>query len=103
MESVQKDAIGVVIICTITEDGSAVDVSTVSTKQIILQKPDGSAALTKTASFTNTGTDGKIQYTTISGDLNVTGIWNIQGAIVFSGGFSGRSDVQQFEVKGNLS
>lgn len=101
MESIQKSAIGVAIICTITEDGTAVNVSTVSTKQVILQKPDGTS-VTKTASFTNTGTDGKIQYTTISGDIDTIGIWGVQGAVIFSGGFNGRSDVQQFEVKDNL-
>ncbi len=103
MEQVQLSAIGVAIVCTLTEDGSAVDVSAVTTKQVILKKPDSAGTVvTKTASFTNSGTDGKIQYTTIAGDLDTVGIWQVQGAVIFSGGFNGRSDIQQFEVKPNL-
>src|SRR5262245_42640865 len=101
MESVQKEAIGVAIICTIKEDGVAVDVSTVSTKQIIFRKPDGST-VTKTATFTSGGTDGKIQYTTVSGFLDMVGVWECQGYVVFAAGFDGRSDVQQFKVDANL-
>lgn len=102
IEKAQKSAIGVVIQVTILEDGVAVDVSTVTTKQIIFRKPDG-PAVTKTASFVNSGTDGKLKYTTIAGDLNESGLWDVQGYVVFAGGFDGRSDITQFEVEDNLA
>lgn len=103
MEQVQKNAIGVAIIATIQEDGALVNVSTVTTKQLIFRKPDLVGTLvTKTASFTTNGSDGKIQYLTEANFLDTPGVWKYQGYVVFPGGFDGRSDVQSFEVKDNL-
>ena len=70
------------------QDGSAVDVSAATTKQIIL-KPKGGTGAAKTAAFYTDGTDGKVQYALVSGDLNahVQGqygseqTWYVQGRI----------------------
>ena len=103
MQAVQINAIGVAIIVTVVEDDAAVDLSTVTTKELVFLKPDGTSS-TKTASFTNSpGSDGKIQYVTQSGDLDQAGIWTVQGSVVFSGGFNGRSEIGHFEVRDNLS
>lgn len=102
METTQLNAVGVTIIATIKEDGAAVDVSGVSTKQLILRKPDGTIA-TKTATFTVSGTDGRIQYTSVAGDFDLAGMWGVQGYVVFSGSFDGRSDIQYFQVLANLA
>src|SRR5678815_3372512 len=81
MLTVLKGDIGTVIELTIQdENGAAVDVSTAAVKQILMRAPSGSV-LTKTASFTTTGADGKIRYTTISGDLSEDGIWTVDGYI----------------------
>lgn len=101
MEALQKSAIGVAIIATVKEDNAAVNVSSVTTKQLVLKKPDGST-VTKTAAFVTDGTDGKLQYVTISGDLDTAGTWEVQANVVFPSGFNGRSDVQSFEVRDNL-
>lgn len=99
----QKDAVGAVIEVTITEDGVALDVSTVTTKQLVFRKPGGTV-ITKTASFTSDGTNGKIRYVTEAGFLDEAGsqTWKVQGAVVFSGGYSGRSEVVSFAVKPNI-
>jgi hypothetical protein len=101
MEHLQQDAIGAIIRGTIIEDDVAVDVAAVTTKQLVLRKPNGSV-LTKTATFTTDGTDGKIQYATIAGDLDVSGVWESQARVIFSGGFNGRSEIQKFFVDANL-
>lgn len=101
MEKVQLGAIGLVIHGTIKEDDVAVDVSTVTTKQIILRKPNGTV-LTKTAAFTASGSNGQIQYVTVAGDLDVTGRWEAQAYVVFPAGFNGRSDIPAFIVESNL-
>lgn len=94
--------IGTVIIFTITDqDGAIVDVSTASTKQVFLRRPSGSV-LTKTASFTTNGTDGKIQYTTISGDINMAGNWYAQAYVVTAAG-SWKSDSSTIIVYGNIN
>jgi hypothetical protein len=67
---------------------------------IIFQKPD-SSDLTKTASLTTNGTDGKIKYTTIAGDLDQIGTWQIQARIDFGASvFS--TDIQKFKVYRNI-
>jgi len=101
MESVQKNAVGVAIRATITEDDVAVDVSAVTTRELVFQKPDGTTETT-TAVFTNTGTDGKIQYVTEAAFLDTPGVWSVQGSVVFPAGFVGRSEVGSFEVLDNI-
>lgn len=103
MEVAQKNAIGVRIQVTIMEDNSPVDISAVTTKQIVFKKPDGTVT-TETATNVTDGTDGKIEYRTVAGFLNVAGEWKAQGYVVFpGGGFDGRSDITQFEVAPNLA
>lgn len=93
--------IGTVFEVTIKDDTVAVDVSTASTKNLLFRKPDGTI-LTKAASFKTTGADGIIQYVTISGDLSMPGLWNLQAHIVMSSG-NWKSDVATFEVHPNLA
>ena len=74
--------IGTVFRTTIKDqDGTAVDVSSASTLQIIFKKPDGTI-LTKTAVFTTDGVNGNIEYPTISGDLDTAGSWTWQARVV---------------------
>lgn len=85
----------------LNEADEVVDVSTVTTKQLIFRKPDGTL-LTKTATFDTDGTDGVIKYTSASGDLDVKGQWKMQGYVVFPGG-SWKTSIHDFEVVCNLS
>jgi hypothetical protein len=90
---------GTALKLTVTESGSAIDISGVTTKQIKLRTPDG-RLLTKTASFTSTGTDGQFQYTVQSGDLDAPGQWRWQGYLAGLGGWTGHtSEGDPFEVK----
>lgn len=78
--------IGTIFLATITDENNAVvDVSLASTKQLWFKKPD-TTVTKKTASFTTNGTDGKLQYTTIAGDLDNAGVWEIQGYVVLAAG-----------------
>lgn len=73
--------IGTVVELTILDStGAAFNASGATTKQILLRKPTG-VVLTKTASFTTDGTDGKIRYTLASGDIDVPGPWAIRGRV----------------------
>lgn len=92
--------IGTQFIITINDGSVAVDLSTASTKQIIFRKPSGSK-ITKNASFVNTGSDGKIKYTTLSGDLDEAGYWKIQVYLVI-GSNSWKTDMMIFRVYPNL-
>lgn len=98
---IQVGAIGLVMTLTVEEDGAAVNVSSASTKKIKIRKPGG-AVLEKDAAFTTNGTDGKLTYTTISGDIDKVGEYRVQAYVVMSG-FTGSSSIATFEAKKNLS
>ena len=85
---------------TLKDGASVVSISSATTKQIILKKPDGTK-LTKSATFSSDGTDGIMYYDTVSGDLDVAGVWKLQGKVVISAGtFS--TDIYSFKVHRNL-
>lgn len=88
--------IGTTFKVTITESGAVLNISGATTKEIKLQKPDGTT-LTKTASFFTDGSDGIITYDSIDGDLSIKGLWKIQGSIVLTGTWH-TSDIGTFKV-----
>tara|TARA_Y100000310_G_scaffold212376_1_gene213213 strand:+ start:2392 stop:2703 length:312 start_codon:yes stop_codon:yes gene_type:complete len=66
---------------TLSDDGTAVDVSGATTMQIKVKNPSGTLK-TWTASFTSDGQDGQIEYaTTAASDLDEAGVWAIQARI----------------------
>ena len=78
---VHNGDVGTVFRLTIVDTaGTAIDVSTATTKYIYFQDPSG-VRMQKTAAFTTDGTDGKIQYTSVPGDIDSVGIWQIQGYV----------------------
>ena len=80
--ALQRDGIGYAITVTIEdENGSAVDVSGASTLSMVLQDPSNNNT-TKTAVNNTDGTDGKIKYVTVSGDLDEAGRWRVQCNVI---------------------
>lgn len=100
MTEVYKDDVSTVFEITLKEGGVVVDVSTASVKQIRFKKADDTT-LTKDASFTTDGTDGKIEYTTVANDIDQDGTWEIQAYIEMGGG-KWSSDIERFEVFPNI-
>ena|SRR3990167_327182 len=98
---IHKNDIGTRFKCTIKDGDSIVDVSAVTTKQVLFYKPS-SEILTKTASFFTDGSDGIIYYDSIDGDLDEVGSWELQGYVVFSSTSKFRSDIKSFKVHRNL-
>lgn len=78
-------------------DEVAIDVSTATARTIYLTKTDGTV-VAKTAVFTTDGTDGLIEYTTVTSDFDMLGIWSIQGRVEMPTG-KWRSYKGYFEVK----
>lgn len=73
-----------------------VDVSSQTTMQIKIRKPDDEL-MTKTASFTTDGTDGSIYYTFISGDVDEKGTYFYEGYVVIPTG-TWTTDQLEFKV-----
>ena len=83
------------------ENNNILDVSGTTSQKFYFAKPDRTTVLTVTPSFTNTGTDGKLRYTTVASDVDQAGLWELQGFVAFSNGqwYSTRT---RFRVVGNL-
>ena len=56
----------------------------------------------KTASFLTDGTDGKLVYNTIAGDLDSVGTWKLQAYVQLATG-SWNSNIETFKVYDNLA
>lgn len=82
------------------EDGAVVDISTATTKQITFYKSD-KTILVVSGSFVTDGTDGKMKYVTVAGDLSVAGTYRVQGYIVI-GSAAWHSDIVTFQVYENI-
>jgi hypothetical protein len=92
--------VGTVFQRTIMDNDVAVDVSAATVKQYIFVRPDGSK-LTVSAAFATNGTDGVLQYATVSGDLSMPGQWRLQVYLELPAG-KWKSDVGLFDVFANL-
>lgn len=90
-------------ITLVDKDGLPIPVHTSTLKQIRFQKPEPDlTVLIKTAEFYTDGTDGVIQYTTVTGDIDYKGQWRIQGYVELpSGKYS--SKIGEFPVLEILS
>ena len=98
---IRKNDIGTIFYGTILDqDSSVVDLSAATTKQIKLLRPDGTS-VEEDASFQTDGTDGILEYTTVSGNLSICGVWKIQWYVVLSGS-TWRTDMKTFNVYDKL-
>lgn len=95
--------IGVQFLTTMKDqDGNVLtDLNLLTTKHFVFTKPDESKAI-RDGSFYTDGTDGKLIYVTLNGDLDQTGIWNFQVVIVYNDGKTYSSDIERFVVLRNL-
>lgn len=111
MNQLQISDVGVTFVLTFKEQDPAqpdnpdalivVDISSGTSMTVEFRKPDGST-ISRTGTLYTTGTDGKLKYTTIAGDIDISGTWELQGKATI-GGWNGRSNKVSFVVKKNVS
>jgi hypothetical protein len=70
---------------TVKDDGVIVDLSSASSLEFLIRKPDGSL-LTVVADLFTDGTDGILTYTTVSGDTDIAGLYKIQAKVTIGSG-----------------
>jgi len=78
---IEQAAVGVRFVVEILDNGVAVDISAATTMEVCLRAPSGGDKV-KTATFTNTGSDGKIQFDTVVTDLDELGRWKVGAHII---------------------
>lgn len=89
--------VGTVFEATVKDEASViVDISSATVRRLKFRTPDG-RLLTKDAVLVNTGTDGKMKYTSVAGDLDVAGLWRVQGYVEIGTG-KWHTDVHEFDV-----
>jgi hypothetical protein len=99
---VHVDDYGTIFRFTIYNRGRVVDFSNpeATTKDFIFTDPDG-VSTTKAGTFYTDGSDGIVQYVTISGLINKVGDWQVQVHIESTDG-SWKTDIHDFTVYSNL-
>jgi hypothetical protein len=75
--TIQVQIVGLRIIATVTEDDVAKDISAATVKKIIFRSPLDSGKV-KSATFVTDGTDGKLYYDTVLGDIDHEGTYQVQ-------------------------
>ena len=101
MADIHVGDIGTRFSVTITDSaGTAVNVSSATTKQLWFKPPSGST-LEKAATFATDGVNGVLYYDAISGDLSAAGEWELQAYVVMPTG-TWHSEITRFDVVGNL-
>lgn len=78
----------------------AVNISTASLKQLIIEKPDGTA-VARALTFTTDGTNGQAYYVNVAADFPVAGYYYLQGRVTLADGSDYRSDRVRVRVMPN--
>lgn len=93
--------IGTAFRLTVRDEGNrVVDIGGATTRQLLF-RPPSSATVRKAAVPVTDGSDGMMQYVTVSGDLSEPGTWRMQGYIEISGD-AWHTDIVKFRVYENL-
>lgn len=101
MANFHLNDVGSVLEITIFNGIVPMNLSQATQLQLQLRKPDGSANILRTAQKVTDGTDGKICYTWIAGDLDMAGTWRLM-IYIEAPGFALHSDILRFDIDKNL-
>lgn len=101
MTTIHVGDIGTILRVEVVDSGSvAIPVTEASAMQILLQDPNG-IKKQLVASFFSDGADGLIEAATLSGTIDVSGVWQMQGHVTFPSG-SFHTAVTNFTVASSL-
>ena len=92
--------IGTIFQFEVQEDDVAVDISAATAIAFYFGSPTG-LTKTKVGAFVNDGTDGLIKYTTVSGDLDEVGPWQVQAKVDLPA-WQGHTEIVNFTVYPNI-
>ncbi len=97
---IHQGDIGTRFIFTIQDCDGIVDLSNALNINILFKSPDDEIS-TKIGAVLTDGTDGKVYYDTVEGDLDQAGIWKVQAKVSFATGLFS-TDIHTFKVHCNL-
>lgn len=82
------------------ETAAVIDLSSLVAATFTFERPSGST-FDRTATLYTDGTDGKLQYLTVDGDLDVAGRWRVQANYELASG-QWSAEPETFTVKARL-
>lgn len=94
--------VGIPLKLTVESNGEAKDISTATSKQILLKKPGGELATLDGYFFNGTGTDGVLAYDSVAATFNRPGLYRAQAFVTLASGIVFYSSIYDFNVYGNL-
>jgi hypothetical protein len=97
---IHENDVGTKLLVTITDDGQIVDISSAIVLDVYIKKPDGTLLL-RGGTLETDGTDGKLYYITIAGDIDVAGVYKLQCRITLPSGVF-HTSTATFKVHCNL-
>lgn len=86
---------------TLKDAGVILDVSGATETKFIFSRGPGGTPLVVDVEFVTDGTDGKLDYDTVAGDINNAGVWSWQAKVV-SVASTWYSEVVRFRVQETL-
>lgn len=100
--SVHVGDIGTVLEVTARDqDNAVISLAGATVLTMILVKPDG-GRVSKTAVLTSDGTDGKLRYTTVAGDLDQRGVWRLAAVVTIGASTKFTTDAHELYVAEGL-
>ena len=101
--------IGTVFVITVKEGTTPVDISGAAVKEILIQRRDKTVIEVTDAEFATVsyggagdGSDGKLMYAAVAGDLSIKGDYKIQAIIQLANGLW-HSSIEEFTVYENIT
>jgi len=101
---IQVDNVGTRFVFTIRDQSGAIkDVSSATVQKARFKASPNVAAFERATTFLTDGTDGKLIYVTVAGDLPTAGpCWQRQAFVDLPGEGQFYSEIKDFPVKANL-
>jgi hypothetical protein len=88
------------IITVYDQDSEIVDLSSATSLLMNFKNPS-KETFSETATLYTDGTDGKMTYTFLEGDIDEIGMWSYQGVVEFSDGLY-HTNIEKFRVYPNI-
>jgi hypothetical protein len=80
--AVHAEDVGILIV-VVAKDAAGAVINISAAEQLLIKlKQPGMPAVEKAATLLTDGTDGKMKYLTVAGDLPSPGLWKVQGYVV---------------------
>jgi len=83
--NIHLDDAGMDLIIRFVSNGQPFNISQSTANTIYFKRSDG-RVISRTATKFSDGSDGKIKYTTVPGDIDIVGIWQIWGEVILPTG-----------------